>query len=204
MNNHMLILALLITSFFSCKDKDVKMSDLVGNYEVSMKLKEGTIDKASIKDSIDNAMEIAKKDIQKAKSEMEKDLNIDEIDTTTAEGKIEYLTKSFGKSIADVGLNIGDEMTEMASDLATKGLNLSEEILSKIRVNIELFENGKVKSSASLFNIGMDDATWKVAGNQFFITKDNESEKDSFTIIQRSQNGFILEKDKFHFVFTKK
>ncbi|MBK9737201.1 MAG: hypothetical protein IPO92_20525 [Saprospiraceae bacterium] len=87
MNNHMLILALLITSFFSCKDKDVKMSDLVGNYEVSMKLKEGTIDKASIKDSIDNAMEIGKRH-SKAKSEMEKDLNIDEIDTTTAEGKL--------------------------------------------------------------------------------------------------------------------
>jgi DNA-binding protein Fis len=121
----------LTFTFFSCQNFGPNPQDLVGNYNVSFSLKEDIIDNKSIRDSINYAFEKAAVDIEKAKRELDEELNLSSLDTSQLEGKIEYAAKSFSKSIADIGLNfggLGKDLGGLISGIATSTLGLTEAI----------------------------------------------------------------------------
>jgi hypothetical protein len=196
-----------IIFFVSCKESGPFPSDMVGNYSVTASLAEGTINKNTIRDSIQMAMEKAEDDLKKAKEEIEKELNLDDIDTTTTEGKIEFAAKKFGKSMADIGVNMGElgkDMGNLFSNLAEDGIGLSESILKNINIDVELLQDGKIKTKGGLVSLGLKDATW-VVQDDYFLLKTSESDtQDTFRIKDRHTDGFVLEKDKLLITFSKK
>ena len=96
-----------------CKDTGPHPSDLVGKYNVSIKLKEDVINKDKIKESVDDAVKDAQAELSKAKEELSKEMDFSHIDTTTMEGKIEYAAKKFGSSMAEMGIGLGEKSNEM-------------------------------------------------------------------------------------------
>lgn len=114
-----LILSFIVFSnivlLISCKDTSPQPSDLVGNYTVTLSLRDGVVNTEAIKDSINDAMSKASEELNKAKLEMNEEFNFADIDTTTPEGKIEYAAKKFGKTIAEAGLGMGELGKEMGS-----------------------------------------------------------------------------------------
>lgn len=197
----------ILFSLMACKESGPFPSDMVGNYSVTASLAEGTINKSAIRDSIQTAMEKAEDDIKKAKEEIEKELNLNDIDTTTTEGKIEFAAKKFGKSMADIGVNMGElgkDMGNLFSNLAVDGISLSESILKNINIDVELLQDGKIKTKGGLISLGLKDATWLV-NDDYFLLKTNESDtQDTFRIKDRHAEGFVLEKDKLLITFSKK
>jgi hypothetical protein len=191
----------------SCKESGPYPSDMVGNYRVTASLAEGVIDKNAIRDSIQTAMEKAEEDIKKAKEEIEKELNLNDIDTTTTEGKIEFAAKKFGKSMADIGVNMGElgkDMGNLFSNLAEDGIGLSESILKNINIDVELLQDGKIKTKGGLISLGLKDATWMVNGDYFLLKTSESDTQDTFKIKDRHLDVFVLEKDKLLITFTKK
>ncbi|HPN69031.1 MAG TPA: hypothetical protein PLZ32_05910 [Saprospiraceae bacterium] len=192
---------------FSCKDNSPQPADLVGNYTVEAKLKEKVIDTEAIKDTIAKAMEEASKEIEKARKELNEDLDLSNIDTTTLEGKMEYIGKSFGAKMGNLGLEMGDlgkDLGGMVGELAGTGLSLSEQLLRNVKLDVELQADGDVKTSSKFINFGLDNAKWRVENDEFIVVKPEDSQPDHFKIIERNDTGFSIEKDKVILHFTKK
>lgn len=197
----------ILFSLISCKESGPYPSDMVGNYTVTASLAEGVIDKNAIRDSIQTAMEKAEEDIKKAKEEIEKELNLNDIDTTTTEGKIEFAAKKFGKSMADIGVNMGElgkDMGNLFSNLAEDGIGLSESILKNLDIDVELLQDGKIKTKGGIISLGLKDATWLVKDDYFLLKTSESDTQDTFKIKDRHPDGFELEKDKLLITFTKK
>ena len=197
----------ILFSLLACKESGPFPSDMVGNYSVTASLAEGTINKSAIRDSIQTAMEKAEEDIKKAKEEIEKELNLDDIDTTTTAGKIEFAAKKFGKSMADIGVNMGElgkDMGNLFSNLAVDGINLSESILKNIDVDVELLQDGKIKTKGGLISLGLKEASWQGKDDYFLLKTNENNSEDTFRIKDRHSDGFVLEKDKLLITFSKK
>ncbi|MBC7884211.1 MAG: hypothetical protein H7X99_01970 [Saprospiraceae bacterium] len=194
-------------TFCACGDSGPHPSDMVGHYTVTAALDEDAINKTAIRDSIQTAMQHAEDEISKAKEELEKELNLNDIDTTSIEGKLEFSTKKFGKSMADIGINMGElgqEMGNLFSDLAADGINLSESILKNINLDVELLPDGYIRAKGSLISLGLKDAKWQVVGDHFLLKTNETDGQDTFKINSRTNDGFVLEKDKLQITFLKK
>lgn len=189
-----------------CKDTGPHPSDLVGKYNVSIKLKEDVINKDKIKESVDDAVKDAQAELSKAKEELSKEMDFSHIDTTTMEGKIEYAAKKFGSSMAEIGIGLGEKSNEMGSlfsDLAGQGVGLGASLLNNIKIILELQADGDIKAKGSLISLGLSDATWEVKGDDFLLKTRETDTPDVFHIIERSSKGFTLEKDKWVIEFVK-
>lgn len=202
---------LLIIGFMiivsSCKETGPQPSGMVGLYEVKVRLKDGVIDKKSIQDKIKTAMNEAEDEIQKAKADIDNDINLSLVDTTSIDGKIEYAAKKFGKSMAEVGIEIGDlgkNFGEAVSGLAVNSLDFSEKILKNIKFNVELQADGIVKSKESLLNLGLNNARWEVTGDDFLFSDESNDQPQKMKIVDRRNDGFTLEKDDVFLDFIKK
>lgn len=193
-------------SSFSCKENDPHPSDITGNYLVTASLVKGAIDKEAIRDSIKAAIHGAKADLAKAKTEMEKEMDIENLDTTTTDGKIEYGAKKFAKSITEISFDmgkLGDNMGNLFANLADEGVNLSETILKNINMEVDLLPDGKVNTSGTWLSLGLKNAEWKVENDYFLLKTENDVSLDTFFIKNKSQQGFVLEKDKLQLSFVK-
>ncbi len=206
-----LIFSLIVLSnivfLVSCKDTSPQPSDLVGNYTVTMSLRDGVVNTEAIKDSINDAMSKASEELKKARVEMNEDLNLSAIDTTTPEGKIEYAAKKFGQSIAEAGLGMGElgkEMGSLFSGLAEGGIGMTKSILENMTLDVELQADGDLKASGSVLNIGLNDKTWKVVGDDFILTDGNKNEDQVLKISERNESGFTLTKDEVIIKLVKK
>lgn len=203
---HYFSLALIFTLFIvSCKDTSPQPSALVGNYVVSARLSDKTLNSTVIKDSIDLALSKVKEELQIAKEEMKREFDASAVDTSTLEGKLEYLAKSFGKEVADVGIDMSGEFSGLISDIATKGFDLSKNLLTKLKIDVELQADGDIKAKGSIGSLGLNNATWQVKGDQFIVSRSDSTEgTDIFDIIEKNDQGFILNKDELNIIFTKK
>ncbi len=191
----------------SCKQEGPQPAGMVGLYEVSVRLKDGVIDKKSIRNEINAAMDKAEDEILKAKYELESDIDLASVDTATIEGKIEYAAKTFGKSMAEVGIEMGDlgkDLGEAISGLAVNSLDYSEDLLKNIKLHVELQEDGKINSKKSLLNLGLADARWEVKGDDFLFTNDNGQQPEVMKIARKNKDGFTLEKDDVFIDFVRK
>lgn len=194
------------TFMMSCFDLKPQPSDMVGKYIVSAELKAGTIDKESIKKEIDEAMAKAGEEIETSRKEMMEDIDLESIDTTTVEGKIEYLGKSLGAQVGNLGLDIGKiskDFGALVGDLASGSIDLSTAFLKNFKIEIELQEDGDIKVKNRLVSMGFNDGTWKVENGEFVLMDESGKEKDRFKIKDRSSDSFVLEKDELLLTFTK-
>ena len=195
------------TAFLSCLPMGPQPSDMVGQFVVSADLNEEAIDKKAIKKDIDDAMKKAGEEIEKSREEMMKDIDLENIDTTTLEGKLEYLGKSFGSKMGNIGLDIGKlskDFGGLISDITSGSIDFSTSFLRNLKLDIELQEDGDVKVKNKMVSMGFNNATWKVDGDTFILTNSDDNTTDEFKIINRESKGFTLEKDKLQLHFTKK
>jgi hypothetical protein len=191
----------------ACKEFGPQPPSMVGTFEVSGKLKDGTIDTDEISNSVSDAMNEVKTEMQKARREIDQEFDLANIDTTTAEGKIEYAAKKFGKSMSDLGLSMGEmgkDLGNIFGGLAEDGMGLAQSILKNINAEIELQADGDVKAKNSLINISLPNASWQVDGDQFILFTDHKAQSDTFLISNKSTEGFILSKDELELHFVKK
>lgn len=200
------ILPILLV-LFSCKDQGPQPADMVGKYEITVRLKEGVADKKSIKSEINEALKKVGDEMEDAKKTLEKEVDLSDIDTSTLDGKIEYNAKVFGKSIAEVGLEMGtlsEDFGDSMSGIAESLLDFSESMIKKIRVEIELLANGDFKTQNKLVNLGYNNSKWEVSGDEFIITNNGDTTTKRLKIIKRDSNGFSVEEEKVILDFNKK
>jgi hypothetical protein len=192
------LLILLPLAFMSCKEQGPHPSDLVGTFKASVEFKEGKMDKKSVSQEINNAMKEVKDEFKKAKSDIETELDLSMIDTTTTEGKIEYAAKKLGKTFTDASDEIGDlsnDLGNIFSGLAQDGLDLSETLMKNLNANVELQADGDVKIKGSVLSFALSNATWETKGNKFYFYNQPGENAEIFNISQRNDEGFMLEND---------
>lgn len=202
MSKHLLFSFLIIITTSSCFQKTPNKKSMTGKYNVHLELNENTIDKKGIKDSITNALSKAKEELSK--------VNVDfdlQRDTSTAEGKMEFFAKSFAKTMANFGKdlgNLGIMMGEAAGDVAVQAMEMTENLISKIKMDVELKENGEVVSlSGHNANIQFTGKKWEVVGDKFILKDEEYRTNHEYTITDHTDKGFILVQDKYRLVFER-
>lgn len=192
--------------FQSCSNFNNTKKEYAGKYTVKLELVKGIIPKEAIKDSIKAGLSEAKETINNARKQMNDDLKLEDVDTSTTEGKIEYAAKSFGKGVGEFGLAMGEfgrSMGELAANVATGSLDLAEKAINKINFKVELKEDGTVISDKTgVNNFKLDESTWEVEGKTFYLV-DSDKNKEAFEIVSKKEDGFVLKKDKMKFIFSK-
>lgn len=200
---YLLFSALFVCTFMACSPQP---TDMVGTYLVSAEIKESTLKREDIKKQIKEALSKAGEDIEKSRQEMMEDLDLENIDTSTFEGKMEYLGKSFGAQLGNLGINLGKASQDFGSfiaEIADGSLNFTTSLLKNIEFQVELQEDGDVKVKNKLTSFGMNDSKWRVENGEFILSNSNDKEESRFKIKDRSSNGFVLEKDEVLLHFNK-
>lgn len=198
------VMAMVI--LLSCNQFGDPKKEFAGDYKVRVELDKEIFAENAIRDSINLKMAEMKKELGKAQKEMQDSFNLEKIDTTTPEGKIEYAAKSFAKGITGLAGPLGElgkSLGEMGAGIAKGSVSMIGDLIGNIRFNVSLNQNGTVSTDYDNVNFfGTRDATWDVRGDKFIITgKDNE--KQEFDIIGKKEGGFELRKDKVRLVFDK-
>ncbi|MBK6545470.1 MAG: hypothetical protein IPO78_03100 [Saprospiraceae bacterium] len=181
--------------------------DFVGNYKLHVELDEKTFDKKGVKDSVSQAFSKAKEELSKVKDEMDLKMDTSKMDTSTAEGKMEFIAKSFAKTMASFGKDLGELgilMGEAAGDVAVKALDMTENLLQNIKMDVELQENGKIVTSSSIINnIQFVGSNWDVQNNLFLFKDENGKIQNEYTILENSTDRFVLAHDKYRLIFDR-
>ncbi len=181
---------------------------MVGSYKVHLELDPKSFDKQSVKDSVTQALNKAKDELSKAHSEFSQQMDTSSIDTSTAEGKMEFIAKSFAKSITSFGKDLGQLgilMGEAAGDVAVKAMDMTEELVQKIHMDVELKADGKIVSSSNFVNnIQFVGSNWEVKDDQFTFISSDQQTRHVYKIAELKDSGFTLVQDKYRLVFTKK
>ena len=193
--------------FFSCSVKPKLPSTLAGTYEVNIDLKQKSKEAIqSVKDSVKLALQKAKEEMNNAKVEM--DLNVNNIDTSSAEGKIEYVTKSLVMQLSDsLSPNMGtlsEGIAELVSGTSNIGVSLVETMMKLVKINVTLNEDGSISSNQELIKAQFNtDMKWKQVDNSFVLLDFNGETNQSFTIQNRTETGFDLYNDEIILQFKK-
>ncbi len=202
MSKYLLFSFLIIITTSTCVQKTPTKKTMTGKYNVHLELNEKTIDKQGIKDSITNALSKAKEELSK--------VNVDfdlQMDTSTAEGKMEFFAKSFAKTMANFGKdlgNLGIMMGEAAGDVALQAMELTENLISKIKMDVELKENGEIiPLSGENSTIQFTAKKWEVVDDKFIIKDEEYRKQHEFTITDHTDNGFVLVQDKYRLIFER-
>lgn len=176
---------------------------MTGRYFVHLELDNKTFDKQSVKDSITAAMSKAKEELSKMKVEFDA-----KMDTSTEEGKMEYYAKSFAKTMASFGKDLGELgilMGEAAGDVALQAMEMTENLVQHIKMEVELKDDGSINSDSKLMNkVKFEGTRWEIKEDRFFLKDENGTVKTEYTISDVTNSGFVLLHDKYRLVFTKK
>lgn len=193
-------------SMNSCTNFGPHPSDMTGKFIVNFSMKEDAVKKDQIKNRISDALNEAKDELTNAKRDLDREFDVNNIDTTTVEGKIEYSAKMFGKSMAQFGLQLGElgkNMGGIFGNLAEQGINLSAAMLNKIEVEVELLEDGDIKTEDSMLNFSTANARWEVKEDEFIISNRDNEPTGIFKIIDRNNQGFVIEKENVQINFKR-
>ncbi len=192
----------------ACKESKIEKNNMVGTYSVHLELDTKTFDKQSVKDSVSQALNKAKEEISKAQSEFAQQMDTSKIDTSTAEGKMEFIAKSFAKSLSSFGKDLGElgiMMGEAAGDIAVNAMDMTEELIQKIKMDVELRADGKMVSSSSFVNnIQFMGSNWEVKEDQFIFKNSENQQLHQYKIADLTDKGFVLVQDKYRLIFNKK
>ncbi|MCO6464755.1 MAG: hypothetical protein J5I52_11470 [Saprospiraceae bacterium] len=206
--NFVLTVAVFYIALISCSNYITK-NDMVGSYIVNLQLNEKKYNKEAIQIQVDSAMNKAKDEFARTKSEMDhKFADIEKIDTTTFEGKMEYMAMSLGKSLSDFGNNLtqmGDGLKNMMTALGGESLDLLKGITDEMTVEVELQADGDIKIKDNLFSFGFNNSKWELKDNKFIVQRNLDNEKPiEFTVSEVNDEGFILSREDFKLIFKRK
>lgn len=206
MNKFLIITACLFLG--ACKSNNVKQQDMIGKYKVHLELDQSGLDKQAVRDSINNSLNKAKDELAKAHDEMEEQMNTAFIDTSTAEGKLEYFAKSFAKAMGSFGKDLGVlgiKLGEAAGDVATGAIDFTESLLQKIKLDVELKVDSTIVSSSELVKtVQFVGSKWEVKGDTFYFKDDYDRIKSEYRILESSEERFVLGQQKYRLIFDKK
>ncbi len=192
----------------ACKENKKEKDNMVGTYSVHLELDSKSFDKQSVKDSVTQALNKAKEEISKAQSEFAQQMDTSKIDTSTAEGKMEFIAKSFAKSLSSFGKDLGElgiMVGEAAGDIAVNAMDMTEELIQKIKMDVELREDGKMVSSSTFAkNIQFMGSNWEVKEDQFIFKNSENQQLHQYKITELTDKGFVLVQDKYRLIFNKK
>lgn len=207
-NMNKLIFLTICLVFASCKSNETTQKDMVGKYKVHLELDQSSFNKQAVRDSINESLTKAKEELNKAHVEMEEDLSTAFIDTSTAEGKMEYFAKSFAKAMSSFGKDLGDlgiKLGEAAGDVAAGAMDFTETLLQKIQLDVELKSDSSIVSSSELVKtVQFVGSKWEVKGDTFYFKDDYDRVKSEYQILEINDKGFILGQHKYKLVFDKK
>lgn len=207
-NMNKLIFLTICLVFASCKSNETKQQNMVGKYKVHLELDQSSFNKQAVRDSINESLTKAKEELNKAHNEMEEDLSTAFIDTSTAEGKMEYFAKSFAKAMSSFGKDLGDlgiKLGEAAGDVASGAMDFTETLLQKIQLDVELKSDSSIVSSSELVKtVQFVGSKWEVKGDTFYFKDDYNRVKSEYQILELNEKGFILGQHKYKLVFDKK
>lgn len=200
---HRFLLLMLTFSLGSCIQKTINKKEMTGKYSVHLELSEKTFDKQGVKDSITQALSKAKEELSKMKIEFD-----EKMDTSSEEGKMEYYAKSFAKTMASFGKDLGELgilMGEAGGDVAVKAMEMTENLVQHIKIDVELKENGKISSDSSTVNkVQFEGSEWEVKDDTFIFKDEYGKTKHEFKIVDKTDLGFVLAQDKYRLVFVRK
>lgn len=203
-----LLILLIALGFGACSQKTKTNKDMIGKYNVHLELDAKTFNKQGVKDSVTDALSKAKDELSKVKLEFDTKMDSSGIDTTTAEGKMEYFAKSFAKTMSSFGKDLGELgilMGEAAGDVAVKAMEMAETLVQHIKMEVELTEEGKIVTDSSLVNkVHFIGSQWEVKDDIFILKDDDGKTKHEYKITDHSDKGFVLTHDKYRLVFDKK
>lgn len=200
-----ILILLVMIVIGSCKEnqKIINKKTMVGKYDVHLELNEKTFDKQGVKDSVTEALSKAKEGLSKMKIEFD-----EKMDTSTAEGKMEYYAKSFAKTMASFGKDLGELgilMGEAAGDVAVKAMDMTEGLVQHIKMDVELKENGRMITNSNLiYKVQFSGSQWEVKDDTFIFRDDEGHAKHEYKIVDKTDNGFVLLHDKYRLIFVKK
>jgi hypothetical protein len=200
-----LLFVLIVPFIFSCKETAKPNPQLAGIYDVKMQIHDDLLQREEWKDSVRIALEEAKESLKDIN--IESDLELSQIDTTTAEGRIEYAAKNIVKEISGKNLpveQIGTGIIQLAEGLLNGGLGIAKSILNHLSFQVELLPDGQIKGNDLALNtISAENAHWESTRDSFYLSdKENES-KTGFYIKESDSKGFIITKEKVDFIFTR-
>ncbi|HRI01546.1 MAG TPA: hypothetical protein PK006_10880 [Saprospiraceae bacterium] len=176
---------------------------LAGKYQAHIEIDKSKLNSAGVKDSIELQLSKAKEELQKIDFKNEMDLS--KIDTSTAEGKLEYAAKEFagsmtnlGKELGSIGLNLG----KFLGDVTINGINDLELGLHDLKFDVELQEDGDIKTDQEWIAwMYLKNVSWEQSNDQFILkNKDGVLRTFKFTT---KDDGFILEENAMKVVLTK-
>jgi hypothetical protein len=197
-----ILFPMILVFMGSCTQKTITNKDMTGKYSVHLELDEKTFDKQGIRDSVAQAISKAKDELSKAKVDF--DLKMD---TSTAEGKMEYYAKSFAKTMSSFGKDLGELgilMGEAAGDVAVSAMEMTENLVQHIKMDVELKEDGTIATDSNLVNnIQFSGTKWETKDNVFILKDEDGKTKHEYKITDESDKGFVLAQDKYRLVFEK-
>lgn len=201
----MKVIIFSLLSLFACSSSVKTPSTLVGEYEISVRLKEKSKEVLnSMKDSVKLALQEAKK--QMADTKISLDLN--DIDTSTAEGKIEYaaksLTKQFTDSLSPEFGMLADGVSALAHSTGDIGIKMLETVLKLVTIQVSLKEDGSISTNQELIKAQFNtDLKWKQDGDKFILLNSDGATEQSFIIQNRRDSGFDLVNEEISLHFQK-
>lgn len=178
-----------------------------GHYRVHLELDEKAFDKEGIQARVADTLSKAKEDLSKAKLEFDEKMDTSFSDVSNAEGKLEYFVKSFAKTMSSFGKDLGEFgilLGEAAGDLAVKAMDLTEGLVSRIQLDVELQSDGKLVTHSDLLNkVQFIGSRWQIDGDRFLFQDEEKGTQHEFKISSQDPNQFVLSRDKYRLVFVK-
>jgi hypothetical protein len=205
--NHMkhLLLSLFVLSLISCKTAPDKAS-LAGDYSIKAEWKNKEKIQSDVKKELEGTWQKVSDDLSKAQEDLESDFDLSTIDTTTAEGKIEYASKKLAKEVSSVGMKVGESAGDLGKSVgnaALQGLGGLEAMFDGLNLDVTLQPDGdiKTKGMASWVTGNM---SWDVVGDEMIIKDAKSEEVINAAIVSSDDKGFVLEYKELRLIFTRK
>ena len=190
----------------SCGEFGPNPSSFVGQYDITIK-ELSKLDKTAINNDMKSVISELENTFKEFGTAM-KGINLAEIDTTTIEGKIEFLSKSLSQNIADltqaIGKESGQNIGKMIETLVDGGLKIGESAVKNFKMNAELQKDGDFKMSFYPYESKVYANTkWRIEGSNFFVYTDDK-EIYKFKVQQIKKNGFELKNEDMVLAFERR
>jgi hypothetical protein len=196
----------LLSLMISCGEFGPNPSSFVGQYDISIK-ELSKLDRTSINNDMKNMTTELESTLREFGTAM-KDIRLADIDTSTIEGKIEFLSKSLSQNIGDLTMAIGKEsgqsIGKMIETLVDGGLKIGESAMKNLKMTAELQKDGDFKMSFYPYESKVYANTkWRIEGSHFFVYTDEE-EIYRFKVQQIKKNGFELKNEDMVLAFANR
>lgn len=203
---NLFILTFLSVLLIDCNNPINPKTSIAGNYSISAEFKNLSINKEKIQAEMNSGIQSMRKEMEDI--DAKKELSTDGIDTSTAEGKIEYAAKNFAKGMtgfAGAMAEFGTSIAQMSLGAVDGLFNSSGELMKNFTADVELKEDGTFKASGNpILKFAAAQYSWDVSGDQFIIKNDKDEIQYQIKITEKSADGFTLANDQVKLICKKK